>query len=57
MIQTYLKKEKQIQFCAIAKALGVSEYKLLQLVVDEFLEHPTYFVTKMQISLKKHVKV
>lgn len=57
MIQTYLRKEQQAQFSAIAKALGITEYQLLKLIVLEFLKQPSFFLTQIQISLKKPIKV
>lgn len=57
MIQTYLSKEQLAQFSAIAKALGITEYRLLKLIVLEFLKHPSFFLAEIQISLKKPIKV
>lgn len=44
MIQTYLNKEQQAQFSALAKRLGIKEYQLLKLIVLHFLNDPFVFV-------------
>lgn len=42
-ISTTLKKEEEKRFRILAKKLNLSEYKLLKLIVIEFLQNPSSF--------------